>query len=700
MSTKSNNYATIFDSPPLPDPLPPQALPMQPQPIPLPQPFPQPVPLPIKSLRCGCYLVNYKPNGSPLVSYDGTIRVECHSNGRTASGDLYQRRIIFLPPPPPPLPIPLPILLPGPNPANGIPILPRSRYRYYLRITQLLENFTFGNSFTLGFEMWRFTAPNSWVNEGAFTAVMTWKPAPAGYPSSGNYLDGDVKNAANAIVGRLTMGWVSKYLRKATVEIDQVSVSEAPLDSGAGHDWNNVFENINWDVTLDISDSNVAQPSGDSWSNAEMHAAMLARRDSSDLDSEWRYHVLAVKLLDATPRGIMYDNGATDSNNVPREGIGISSHWVIPNADPWGLVKGQRFGVAKAPYFRTAVHEIGHALGLFHNTVDNGFMNTTDVIAASPGGPFPNNIKWAFADDDKKRLRHYPDVYVRSGGTAFGTASTTTPPISPTDLSQEMDGLELSAVPLLASVPIGAPVRVNIELVNTSDGPIFAPATLSMFAGLVKGTVTDPSGTTRTFLPLVRCLEEVPLETLEPGKSISHSITLLRGREGALFPAPGAYRVVVEAHWDMGGIEACVTGEANVMVTSAVDETHAAAALKILSTPDALLTLVFGGDHLTDGMEAIQTALSCSTLRPHFAYTEAKRIGQRFGKRKANLKQAAALLEESTVMSPAEVKSAAEFVKAAGDGEGTSTKHIAKMLQGKMKAMAVSDEVKAAVDAL
>ena len=53
--------------------------------------------------------------------------------------------------------------------------------------------------------MYRFTAPNTWANEGAFTALMQWIPAPAGFPSSGDYLEGTVKNAANVVVGRLKM---------------------------------------------------------------------------------------------------------------------------------------------------------------------------------------------------------------------------------------------------------------------------------------------------------------------------------------------------------------------------------------------------------------------------------------------------------------------------------------------------------------
>ena len=497
------------------------------------------------------------------------------------------------------------------------------------------------------------------------------------------------------------MGWVSEYLRKITVEIDRVSASESPLNNGSGVDWKSVFDSVGWDVTIDESDTNVAEPSGDSWLDAEMHQALLARRDASDLDAEWRYHVLAVRLIDSTPRGIMYDSGATDSNNVPREGVGIASHWVIPNSDPWGLVKGMRFGTAAAPYFRTAVHELGHGHGLFHNTVDNGFMNTTDVIASSGTAttPFPNNILWSFAPDDQKRLRHYPDVFVRPGGTAFGTASTTTPPITPTDVMVEIDGLELRVSPWLASIPLGAPVRVNVELVNTSGESMFAPSTLGMKSGLVRGTVVDPSGTLRTFAPLVLCVEENPVGSLDPGQSIVDSITLLRGGQGPLFPSSGVYSITVEVHWGSGGAEATVTGKTSIIVTPAVDEAHSEAALKVLSAPDALLTLVLGGDHLTDGIEAIQSAVENPVLRPHFAYIEAKRLAKPFWEREADPEAASELIDESTVMSPAEIEKAARLVEAQG-ADSAAGQSIAETLKEKVRTLDVGDEVRGIVDSL
>ncbi|HEY5870092.1 MAG TPA: hypothetical protein VI542_31750, partial [Candidatus Tectomicrobia bacterium] len=369
----------------------------------------------------------------------------------------------------------------------------------------------------------------------------------------------------------------------------------------------------------------------------------------------------------------------------------------------WGTVQGMRFGTVTAPYFRTAVHETGHAMGLYHNTADNGFMNTTDVIASNsltPGSPaFPNNVQWSFNAEDAKRLRHMPDIYARPGGLPFGTSYATTP-ISPTDFGVVIEDLELHVSPLLESVPLGAPVRVNVELVNTSEKqPVFAPTTLSMKSGLVRGTVVDPNGTVRTFVPLLRCIEEEPTGTLEPGQRITHSITLLRGAQGALFPLPGAYRISVEAHWDHGGVEATATGEANVMVTSVVDDAHAHAALKVLSTPDALLTLVFGGDHLKDGIEAIQTALKNPVLRPHFAHIEAKRLAERFGRRRANLRAAAELIDDSTVMSPAEIKKTAMLVKAGGV-DNAPGKTIVQRLKRKVTVLDVGDEIKDIVDSL
>src|SRR5439155_10290908 len=47
----------------------------------------------------------------------------------------------------------------------------------------------------------------------------------------------------------------------------------------------------------------------------------------------------------------------------------------------WGEATGKLLQEVPNAYLRVAVHEIGHAMDLAHNTKDNGFMNTTDAIA-------------------------------------------------------------------------------------------------------------------------------------------------------------------------------------------------------------------------------------------------------------------------------------------------------------------------------
>ena len=713
--------------PPLPEPIP---IP-DPQPVPFPEPrarLPEPIPHEFRhaeefwprfrSLREGCYLIRYSPfqTWPATLHYDGTMRVEREGRNTIASGDLYLHRYLHilrhLPQLmarrlergdislQPELRSILRVLPFEPNPANGIPIFARSRYRYYLCVTQILEWATLGNSFTLGFEMHRFDhSTNTWSNEGAFTARMTWTTAPPGYPSSSDYLTGQVKNSNGTVVGNLTMGWVSEYFRRAVIEIDRVSHSETPVDNGGGIDWRGIFEEVGWDIEVDVSDTSVTEPDPNDpdgfWSNAELHQEMLNWRDSSNLDVEWRYHLLCVRRLSYTSRGVMYDAYGGDSNNIPREGAGISSHWMIPNTATWGLVSGLRFGTATGPYFRTAVHEIGHAQGLYHNTVDNGIMNTTGTIAgnAVPPEQFPENVQWSHASDDQKRLRHMPDIWVRPGGFPFGQ-SYNTAPISPDDMCEEAPGLEVQVSALLDTVPLGAPVRVYFSLVNNTDQSLPVPASLSLKAGHVKGSVIDSNGTVRVFQSLILCIEEDELRLLEPGVSMAHSLTLLRGPQGALFPCSGVHKVVVEVSWDIRGIKIAVRGETSVMVTPPLNEAHARAAHILLSTPDSLLTLAIGGDHLKEGVEAIKAGIDDPVLRPHYAIVEAKRVGNRFGKRKADFKAAFQMIDDKTVLTGPEIRRAAQIAKKAGaEAESELGKKMVKAIKDKIDRVIADDEI-------
>ena len=610
----------------------------------------------LQNIKEGCYLIKYTPslidgNVRPAIHYDGTLRIQLSGNNVIASGDLYLHQISSFE---------LPPFNSEPIPSQGIPIFRRRNYKYYLRVLKIQRNLT---NTIITFVRYRIGRSNRWNNEGTFKAILKKVPAPLGFPSSSDYYTGSITNGIGTVVGNLTMGWVSKYLRRATIEIDKVSVSESPLDNGAGIDWRSVFNLVGWEVTIVQSNSKIIEPSGVSWSDAELHNAMLSVRDPSNLDKDWYYHILCVRRLDSTERGIMYDNDGTDSNNVPREGVGISSHWTVPYSDPWGLVKGLRFGSATAPYFRTALHEIGHAMGLYHNAIDNGIMNTTDTIANIAVFPvqFPNNIQWSHAPDDQHRLRHFPDIWVRPGGISFGS---TYPSILPDDdMVVEDEQLEMRVFPELETVPFGAPVRINFSLINNSDGSKIVPKDLSLKKGNISGKVIDPSGTERTYFPIILCLDEEETSEIGKGESKNGSITLLRGGQGALFPLAGVYKIIVEASWEINGLKQRSIGVTNVMVTPPVDDDHAKAAYKIISNPDSLLVLVMGGDHLKEGIEAIQAGVENPILKPHYALIEAKRISKKFGKRQSNLKAASKMITKQTVMSQPEIESLKKIMK-------------------------------------
>jgi len=663
---------------------------------PLPAPMAAKRPADAPPPATGCYLVSYTTAGKSPVSHDGTLRVETATGHLIASGDLYERAGS-------PAGVP-------PDPAAGIPILPIKSYRFYVRVIEWLET---GDGLDLDFELHRLErgtvispsgAPVTtliWQDPRALTARLT--PAVGSRAYQSRYLAGDVTDDSGAVVGTMTMGLVSSYLRKATVEIDRVPASELPLDNGMGETWRTVFDKVGWDITVLPSDSDVAEPSGESWSGAEAHAAMLARRDRSDLDAEWRFHVLAVRRIDlviktpqTTPeqlangeRGYMYDVDATDTDNLPREGLMVASHWCIPNEKMWGSLQGQRAGMT-VTYLRTAVHELGHAMGLSHFYGDNSIMCPTDTVAMhslqTPDTPFPTNMTWSFGADDSQRLRHWPDMVVRPGGIKwpFGEGAPVTPVPS--------DRLRLDVTALAAAVPLGAPVRINLSLTNISDAPVTAPPSLSLMSGVVRGQVVDVSGTARSFAALVPDASQDPFRPLDPGQQVTDSLTLLRGAQGELFPAAGDYRVEVEASWHGDTLPVIVRGEVRVTVTPAVDAFHAEAARKVLATPDALLTLALGGDHLENGIEAINAALKNPVLRPHFAYVEAKRLAQRFGNRKGDLKAAASLIDAATVMSPAEFRKAAQIIKAADDRASAAA--LVATLKAKAAREPVGDDVR------
>jgi hypothetical protein len=591
--------------------------------------------------------------------------VERHHDEITASGDLYHRQSNHWPARFTGTPT-------GQNHGKNIPVFPIKLYHTYFHVTGLRSKNAPDQGIFLEICCYRFNqATFAWRNKETLTAEIKRSQAADGT----GFRTGEIQNRHKQIVGHIVMTRISSFLRRAVIEIDKAEKTGFPENNGNGIDWQEMFKTVGWHVDVIKSDTDVKLPgSRKCWNYSELHEQMMKYRQNSDLDNQWPYHLLVVNEVNPPALGIMYDydynykkGGSTrDINRIPREGAAIAYGARLKDELCFGKVRGKALGSNPASYFRTALHEVGHTMSLTHPTKHpvNHIMETSMNVGctATKSRRYPDNINWFFSLEDQKKLRHLPDIAVRPGGLPFpGDDATDAGPIE--GPAAEMDDLVLQVRPLLDLVPLGAPVRIIFSLKNQGGQSHPVPGSLSMKSGHISGKVVGPCGTEQRFSTIIRCTEDVGLQMLPKGKEISHAMTLLRGRGGPLFPSPGYYRVILELDWDVKGSRYRLSGEAELMVMTPEDEAQARAALKIFSTPETLHSIAISGDHHREGREALRIALENPVLKPHFSVIEAKRLGKRSWNRQPDLKTMTGLIDKSTVMSPAEIKSLLKIIK-------------------------------------
>ena len=332
--------------------------------------------------------------------------------------------------------------------------------------------------------------------EGALTAMMAPAAGARGFSVTGTTT---LRRRCGIDAGRRDNwpidDWVScrPILRKATVEIDRVPVAELPLDNGAGASLAEQFSTSSagisrWSSATAMSRSRAANPGIEPKAHAAMRAKARARPTSTPNGATtfWLCGGLISTLQgpDQTQfeelngeRGFMYDDGAA---TLPREGFMVASYWLASRTRTrGGPVRGMRAGET-VTYFRTAVHELGHAMGLDHNCRrTTALMNIRRTIIAenslqTPATPFPDNMLVVVSlADDEHRLRHWPDLIVRPGGSGAEVFSGETVARStPFKSDQPQVGRRRRSC---AAVPLGAPVRINLSLTNVTGEAVRPP---------------------------------------------------------------------------------------------------------------------------------------------------------------------------------------------------------------------------------
>lgn len=585
---------------------------------------------PAKSgLVSGCYKLEILPEQTTEAytwSLNGTLRIEVNANNDeiVASGDLY----LLLYPMTDELGL-LPYWEGYPSlRAEKVPIFDRDQYAYYVAVTQLEDWSKSDGQVRLGFDLLHLLRDEAqWLprdSSGPYWTDLVLGPVTLD-PHPNASFAGSLYGPEGDTVGRLSLRWVSPFYRKARIEIQRAPTCP-PVDSvkvpnsGDEISVQSALEAAGFEVEVFEEEIAVCNPPGNAWDLASLHRTMLGWRSQWDLDAQWTYHLLVVPIIDGVVRGIMYDWLATDANEIPREGAALEANDFF--SDAAALFGGEPQEIRSAGYLRTAIHELAHAMGLDHNVASNGYMNTSDTILGL--GAFWDVVEWSFHADDLWRLRHWPDPVIRPGGLPFDDYSVYD---ASAQLLAASDQIELTVQPVSASVPLGAPIRLELTLHNKSGEPVLAP---ELAEGPVWGRVLPPAaGPARSFRPLNRCREGLPMTPLEQDEALEGSLTLFRGRDGALFPSPGRHILDVSVLCRTADGEVVVRAHTAVDVEAPPDAETSERAEALLSQP-AVLPLVAGrGGAFPAARRALARAAEGGKLRRHWAYFEALRKAAR-----------------------------------------------------------------------
>jgi hypothetical protein len=600
-----------------------------------------------RALREGCYALRFQPVSS-TSSFRGTLRVDRSApdggpDNLIVSGDLY-------------------LIPPGDEPdreasltADGampqqslaaaasspaadrllprlrIPIFPRANYHSYLKVTSVTT--TPGippglSGVTLAVEQFFYTHPAPGSFNGSFptsasrTASIRLTGVPGAPPFTGPRFEGTWVEGG-VVKGRVMLQWVSKFLRRVSVELDTLAgaIAPAPVPDGAGGKefLDTIYAKHGWDLSVAVNETDVPVPPGvtatDCWSSANLHGLMTAHRNpTTDLDKEWRIHLMVVPAKLGCGRGVMYDQ-----IDVPREGCASFSDDGYPSADSsnFGVAQNKKQREIPRAYLRSATHEITHTLNQIHQeqetAADNSIMTTTPSVADVLGGPtsgqpgvFPDQINLAVNTTVRHHLNHMPDPVIRPGGWPFASWFGNSVPQAANHNQFDPAELDLSVSVPQGRVSLGQPVEVAWTLTNRTSAELVVPNDVSLGGLFAAITITDSTGAQRAFRPFVISCESAKLSVLDSGDSVSASHRVFWDSEGFAFPRPGGYRLSVAVTWSAGGVPVGIEKIIELFVEFPTSDADNEATGLVL-TPEVGKWVALGGDayHLTEAAERL-----------------------------------------------------------------------------------------------
>lgn len=646
--------ATVPMAQPIPDPEGPFALPpgSAPPPMPWPQslprpefPFPDPFHVPWPpfhfckiDLPEGCYRISFAPNNI-LGTYQGTMRVDKAGGKTTVSGDLYwvPPYILALGSIGRARPASLIEKIPFPRPL-GIPIYPRANYHSYLKVTGMSQSplITTGLcTLTLTVDEYEYTLPPAGSFNGSFpsapsrTLSIVFSPQSPPWSYPGAYFTGNAYQGTTQL-GGVSMGWVSPYFRRATLEIDSLTGAVSPQTVGT-ENFKSVFATAGWSLSVIYDQTNVHVPAGvtaaDCWSAANLHALMLSvRKPTTDLDKEWRMHLVVVPAKLGCGRGVMYD-----TINVPREGVASFCDDGYPSGDSsnFGTAANQKQRDIPRAFIRSANHEVGHGFNQVHQEneggADNSIMTTTPSVADILGGPatgapgvFPDDIALRFNNHVRHHLVHFPDIVVRPGGMTFGTghSGTSIPEVDKGRHYFPSTELELTLTLKKQRVKLGEPLTISWCLENKTKVNVRVPSDIMLAAQHAFISVTDPHGHLRQMRSYVIQTDKVKIKDLKPGEKLEAETDLFWSTQGFAFTTPGHHVVEMRVLWSYEGVPVGSRASVNVFVDYPISDADNEVAAQLMNDEVGKFIALGGARHLKEAVARIEKVVGSHADHP------------------------------------------------------------------------------------
>ena len=298
-----------------------------------------------------------------------------------------------------------------------------------------------------------------------------------------------------------------------------------------------VYERAGFEVTMSPNAS-VIPTSGaggnGTWSDAEMHNAMVTYWSRFDNRPQWALWVLYAARHDQgrSLGGVMFD----DIGPNHRQGTAIFTDSFIKDVPPGDPDPA---GWRRRMEFWTAVHEMGHAFNLAHS-----WQKALGVSDGAPGDPwiplanepearsfmnypfrvsggessFFSDFRFRFSDDELVFMRHAPRRFVQMGNSdwfvnhgfeapeALSRSGNWTLQIRPNRASNAYRFLE--------------PVTMELKLTNSSGQAVAMDPDMLEDGRHITVFLQREGARTRQWRPLMTRCHEDHAEKLDPGESI------------------------------------------------------------------------------------------------------------------------------------------------------------------------------------